>query len=40
VKGKKETEAALPATAIFVSIVGGLIALGWIAMFVLLRSRW
>lgn len=30
----------LPATMTFVSILGAIIATGWVGMFLLLRSRW
>jgi hypothetical protein len=30
----------LPATLAFVSVLGGLILVGWFAMYVLLRVRW
>jgi hypothetical protein len=33
-------DAPLPATLAFVFSIGGLILVGWIAMFFLLRARW
>ena len=30
----------LPATVLFVFSIGGLILVGWLAMFFLLRARW
>lgn len=37
---KSIKEAPLPATLAFVFVVGGLILVGWFAMFFLLRARW
>jgi hypothetical protein len=37
---KHERDEPLPATLLFVSIVGGLIFVGWFAMYALLRARW
>jgi hypothetical protein len=31
---------ALPATLVFVSVLGVLIFVGWFAMYALLRARW
>ena len=33
-------DAPLPATLAFVLTIGGLIVVGWVAMFLLLRARW
>jgi len=37
---QQHSEEPLPATLAFVMVMAGLIAVGWIAMFVLLRVRW
>jgi hypothetical protein len=37
---KPEGDPDLPATMTFVSIVGAIILVGWISMFLLMRSRW
>jgi len=34
------TDEPLPATAAFVGILGGIIIVGWLLMYGLLRSRW
>jgi hypothetical protein len=40
VNGEPEKDPDLPATMTFISIFGAIIAIGWIGMFLLLRSRW
>lgn len=37
---EEEAETPLPATLRFVLVFGALIAVGWFALFLLLRSRW
>jgi hypothetical protein len=37
---KLQRDEPLPATLTFVFVMGVLIALGWFAMFALLRARW
>lgn len=36
----EDPEAPLPATLRFTLTFGALMAIGWIALFILLRSRW
>ncbi len=37
---RSTTDEPLPVTLGFVLVLGGLIAVGWFAMFLLVRSRW